>query len=149
MTSILCEKCKHKEKDCYCPPNIICNDYIHEEATGTVYDSIILDSGNRREFENGFVRDMGEGKGRCDLMPMSALLDLAKHCEAGAIKYGERNIDKGAPQSCLIDSALRHLFKYLRGDTDENHLRAAFWNIGWALNQEIEKPEMQDIPARL
>lgn len=35
---------------------------------------MIKDSGNRREFETGAVRDMPDGKGRCDLMP----LDVAK-----------------------------------------------------------------------
>ena len=35
---------------------------------------MIQDSGNRREFESGAVRDMAEGKGRCDLLP---LLDVA------------------------------------------------------------------------
>ena len=34
---------------------------------------IILDSGNRREFESGAVRDMAEGKGRCDLLPLDVL----------------------------------------------------------------------------
>lgn len=29
----------------------------------------LKDSGNRREFESGAVRDMQEGKGRCDLIP--------------------------------------------------------------------------------
>ena len=32
--------------------------------------SEILDSGNRREFETGAVRDVQEGKGRCDLPPL-------------------------------------------------------------------------------
>ena len=35
---------------------------------------MIQDSGDRREFESGAVRDMAEGKGRCDLLP---LLDVA------------------------------------------------------------------------
>ena len=30
---------------------------------------VIKDSGNRREFETGAVRDIQEGKGRCDLLP--------------------------------------------------------------------------------
>lgn len=30
----------------------------------------IKDSGTRREFESGAVRDMAEGKGRCDLLPL-------------------------------------------------------------------------------
>ena len=109
----------------------------------------IKDSGQRSEFPTGFVRDMQEGKGRFDLLPWGAIWELAKHCENGAEKYGERNIDKGAPQHTLINSAIRHLAKYLMGWNDENHLRAAFWNVGWALEQDTYKPEMQDIPARL
>lgn len=31
----------------------------------------IKDSGSRREFESGAVRDICEGKGRCDLLPLS------------------------------------------------------------------------------
>ena len=31
---------------------------------------MIKDSGKRRQFETGAVRDIAEGKGRCDLMPL-------------------------------------------------------------------------------
>ena len=110
---------------------------------------MIIDSGNRREFENGFVRDMAEGKGRMDLLPWTAIMEVAKHCEEGAKKYGERNIDRGCPQHSLIDSAIRHLAKYLEGWNDEDHLRAAAWNVLWSLQQEVLRPDMQDIPNRL
>lgn len=33
----------------------------------------IIDSGNRREFESGAVRDIAEGKGRCDLLPLDTI----------------------------------------------------------------------------
>ena len=33
-------------------------------------EPIIKDSGERREFESGAVRDVQEGKGRCDLLPL-------------------------------------------------------------------------------
>lgn len=36
----------------------------------------ILDSGNRREFESGAVRDIQEGKGRCDLLPLDVVGDF-------------------------------------------------------------------------
>lgn len=108
----------------------------------------IKDSGERTEFDTGAVRDMHEGKGRLDLLPCTAILELAKHCEAGALKYGERNIDKGIPQHSLIDSAMRHLFKYLRGDQDENHIVAALWNVAWAVEQEVNRPELIDLPNR-
>lgn len=34
---------------------------------------MIQDSGNRREFESGAVRDIAEGKGRCDLLPLDII----------------------------------------------------------------------------
>ena len=37
--------------------------------------TVILDSGDRREFDTGAVRDMAEGKGRCDLMPLDVLAE--------------------------------------------------------------------------
>ena len=39
----------------------------------------ILDSGNRREFGTGAVRDMAEGKGRCDLMPLDVVSMFYKY----------------------------------------------------------------------
>lgn len=33
----------------------------------------LLDSGTRREFESGAVRDICEGKGRCDLLPLDVV----------------------------------------------------------------------------
>ncbi len=33
----------------------------------------LKDSGNRREFETGAARDISEGKGRCDLLPLGII----------------------------------------------------------------------------
>lgn len=109
----------------------------------------IKDSGERTEFKTGAVRDMHEGKGRMDLLPWAAIMELSKHCERGAIKYGERNIDKGIPQHSLMDSAFRHMAKHMEGQNDEPHLVAALWNLAWAVQFEVTKPELQDIPARI
>lgn len=110
--------------------------------------SEIKDSGERTQFETGAVRDMHEGKGRFDLLPWEAIWEVAKHCEEGAIKYGERNCERGIPIHSLIDSAMRHLAKYMMGWDDEPHLRAAAWNVLFAIWMEQKKPEMQDIPSR-
>jgi hypothetical protein len=155
------------------------------EAIAKNMASSIKDSGDRTEFETGAVRDMREGKGRCDLMPLrvvntltcepvfleialfqetgnaihlyrcldlfskvfddgktkaskteidnqrisTMLLEVAKHFEDGAKKYGENNWQKGIPVHCYIDSAVRHYLKWLRGDKDEPHDRAFVWNI--------------------
>lgn len=37
---------------------------------------MLKDSGSRREFESGAVRDMAEGKGRCDLLPFDVVSEL-------------------------------------------------------------------------
>lgn len=39
----------------------------------------IKDSGNRREFDSGAVRDMAEGKGRCDLMPLDVVWEFLQY----------------------------------------------------------------------
>lgn len=36
----------------------------------------IKDSGERRQFESGAVRDITEGKGRCDLLPLDVIADM-------------------------------------------------------------------------
>lgn len=36
----------------------------------------ILDSGNRRQFASGAVRDIADGKGRCDLLPLHVIANL-------------------------------------------------------------------------
>ena len=147
----------------------------------------ILDSGERRTFPTGSVRDIQEGKGRCDLLPLdvvaehmlddvvgiinlfknhgtvgylfSALrvfqrhinidnvtmvLEVSKHFEEGAKKYGEDNWQKGIPTHCYIDSAIRHYLKWLRGDKDEPHDRAFCWNILCCIWTCIHKPELND-----
>lgn len=107
----------------------------------------IADSGERTQFSTGAVRDMRDGKGRCDLLPMCVLLRLARHYEAGAKKYDDRNWEKGIPAHSFADSALRHIFKYLDGWTDEDHLIAAVWNLCGLAWTEEKRPELMDIPA--
>lgn len=109
---------------------------------------MIKDSGERTEFSTGAVRDMHYGKGSMDSLPHLAILRLSKHYETGAIKYGKNNWRLGLPTSSFLDSALRHLFKYLDGWDDEDHLSAAAFNILGAMEMEAKHPEMCDIPTR-
>ena len=62
----------------------------------------ILDSGTRREFESGAVRDIAEGKGRCDLLPLgiigemiqdSRLCDIEDYIRSGNPRCLYRVID--------------------------------------------------------
>lgn len=108
----------------------------------------IKDSGERTTFSTGAQRDMHGGKGRMDILPWAAIIEVSKHCEAGALKYGEHNVDKGIPTSSLMDSAMRHAAKYLDGQEDEDHLLAAAWNLLWAIEMRCKKPECVDTPWR-
>ena len=153
---------------------------------------MIQDSGDRTEFDSGAVRDMHEGKGRCDLLPLDVVgkfydsgysdifsaidtfivfgnknylisvlniftekvygnketmfLELACHYEAGCKKYGVNNWKKGIPVSSYIDSAVRHLLKYIRGDQDERHDRAFCWNVVCAIWTLENEPDYMDLP---
>lgn len=56
---------------------------------------MIIDSGERRTFESGAVRDIQDGKGRCDLLPLDVLSDetlnlIGKFKETGDTLYLKR-----------------------------------------------------------
>ena len=99
------------------------------------------------KFDTGAERDTG-GKGRCDLLPHSALLRVSRQMEGALRDHEERNWERGMPMHCFLDSAMRHLFKYMDGWDDEDHLAAAATNVLMALWTEDHLPEMQDIPTR-
>ena len=99
-------------------------------------------------FGNGAVREDKTGKGRFDLIPWCAVMRIAHHMEESLKVYSPRNWEKGLPMHSMIDSAFRHLAKYVDGQTDEDHLCAAATNLLMAMWMEEKRPEMQDIPSR-
>lgn len=105
----------------------------------------VKDSGERQDFGTGSVRDTQTGKGRYDLLPPRAVRRLAQHFENGAVKYGDRNWEKGQPLGRYLDSALRHTFAILQGKRDEDHAAAAAWNLLAFIEtaERIEAGEMQ------
>ena len=143
MSNFDCLSCEHGDKcTLYMATGITrCNDYKKKKAE-------IKDSGERTVFGSGAVRDMHEGKGDMASLPNSAILRLSKHYESGAKKYGRWNYTKGIPVSSFLDSALRHIFKYLDGWDDEDHMSAAAFNILGAMEMEAKHKELIDIPNR-
>lgn len=115
----------------------------------------VKDSGKREEFNTGSRRDTRDGKGRYDLISVIAKARLAVHIENGAKKYGDRNWEKGQPLMRYLDSAQRHIDKYVEGHRDEDHMAAALWNImAFIHTEEMIKrgnlpPELNDVPASL
>ena len=108
----------------------------------------VKDSGERRDFGTGSVRDMSGGKGRFDLLPMLSIFRIAKHFENGAKKYKPRNWENGIPLSCFWDSAFRHLLKVMLGMTDEDHEAAVLWNISCFIETK-ERIDLGVLPKEL
>lgn len=115
----------------------------------------LKDSGTRRKFKTGAVRDRASGKGRYDLLSPSAIRALALVLEAGADKYTARNFEKGLPLSCFIDSGLRHIYNHLEGKRDEKHMYQAFWNImgfiytATMIERGLLPEELNDLPNHM
>lgn len=93
-------------------------------------------SDGQETWETGAVRGSREGKGRYDLFSPLAMKRLADVNERGGRIHGDRNYEKGIPISRFLDSGLRHLFQYMEGKRDEDHLAQAAWNIFAALHTD-------------
>lgn len=108
----------------------------------------IDDGGERIQYgENGAFREPSTGKGRYDLITPFAMERIAKWYELGALKYADRNWEKGIPFSRFYDSAMRHMTKYMMGMTDEDHLAAAVWNIMCIIHfEQVGRRDLDDLP---
>lgn len=124
----------------------------------------LKDTGKRMSFASGMVREPDAGNGRYDLITPIGLLNtmlgmrditnlsasvlerLAVHYERGAMKYSDRNWEKGGSLSRHLNSALRHLRKRLAKMTDEDHLAAFVWNV-WCIMHHvtIDRPDLYDM----
>ncbi|MCK5608959.1 DUF4406 domain-containing protein [Candidatus Pacearchaeota archaeon] len=96
------------------------------------------DSGERREFSSGAVRDRGDLKPRPDLISPHAQMREGMIYTLGSQKYALRNWEQGMPISVCLASAQRHIEQYKLGETDEDHLAQARWNLGAMIHFEEE-----------
>ena len=98
----------------------------------------VKDTGVRQEFASGMVRDVTTGKVQHWRALTGPMFDRwSEHLTKGAAKYpdvcpGVPNwtLAKGAPEEFRFkESALRHFVQWYRGETDEDHAAAVFFNI--------------------
>ncbi len=96
----------------------------------------LKDSGERKEFPSGMVRDITEGKIRWDLTHDGPLLRrYAVHMTKGAEKYAPRNwLRASSPEERdrYRESAYRHFMDWYDGVTDEDHAAATWFNMNGA-----------------
>ena len=70
------------------------------------------DSGARRKFDSGAVRDIADGKGRCDLLPLVVIGEIL---EDNILTLIEQYIRTGN-KNTLISALLAFVTKYTKGD---------------------------------
>lgn len=116
----------------------------------------VKDSGKRQQFESGMVRDTTEGKTDYSLAldgPM--FVRWAVHLTKGAVKYAKRNwmqANGQAEYDRFRESALRHFLQWYKGDIDEDHASAVFFNLNGAeyVKEKMSTPgqviESDDLP---
>ncbi len=106
----------------------------------------IKDSGQRKTFSTGMMRDSGTTTLRPDLIWLPGLQRLAELYGKGALKYAERNWEKAETLEELNRfkaSAWRHFFKYMRGDRDEDHMAATIFNL-FGAEMVVEKLKVKE-----
>lgn len=101
-------------------------------------------SKNNTIFSSGAQRDDRKGKLRMSLIPTQSLKRLMKRYLDGAEEYSENNWVQGMEYSVFYDSAQRHMLQWWEGQTDEDHLAAAAWNILSLMHIEEKQPGFDD-----
>jgi hypothetical protein len=99
---------------------------------------LVKDSGERIQFDSGMVRDTAQGKTDYTTIIDGPMFDRwAEHLSKAKAKYpdvkpGVSNWTLAAGEEELArfrKSAFRHFRQWLKGDTDEDHAAAVFFNI--------------------
>lgn len=88
----------------------------------------------RHNYDTGAVRSADCDSVRYDLISPIGLRALAKTYAEGAEKFGAHNWENGMPAADMLNHAIAHIFKFLEGNKDEDHLGHAAWNILGAIH---------------
>lgn len=86
-------------------------------------------SDSRREYDTGAVRSGDCEQTRYDLISPIGLEALARTYAEGAEKFGPFNWENGMPATDLLNHAIAHIYKFLGGNRDEDHIGHAIWNL--------------------
>lgn len=102
---------------------------------------VTKDSGKRQEFESGMVRDITDDKTQWHRISEGPMAERwAALLTRGAVKYpdiapGKANWTLAAGEAeyqRFRESAFRHFMQWFKGDKDEDHASAIFFNVNGA-----------------
>jgi len=111
------------------------NKYFEQSSTSKTGEPM-------KTFESGAVRGTGCMNARYDLINPVALRRLAETYAEGAKKYGDSNWQKGIPSPDLLNHAITHIEAWRNGDTSEDHLAHAAWNLCTLMYTEERLPKL-------
>lgn len=100
---------------------------------------VMRHSDKQTDFGTGAKRDTDEGKGRPSLISPVLIHRLGVHLAKGAEHYGADNWVKGMPYRRTADSIIRHIFQWLAGDEEEDHLSAVVFGAMCLMTYEIQE----------
>lgn len=130
----------------FCDPYVACekcwNRQITEEDLTDLRESmektpacVIKDSGERRQFDTGAVRDIQEGKGRCDLMPLDVIAEcLYKTAEEPVVSDLLREL-----HLFTETGNKEHLYKVLTKDKPYDRWSTMFLEVAIHFEEGAEK----------
>jgi hypothetical protein len=98
----------------------------------------------RREYDTGAVRSADCEQTRYDLISPIGLRRLAETYAEGAQKFGAFNWENGMPVTDLLNHAIAHIYKFLGGNRDEDHLSHAAWNLLGAIHSMEKWPHLNE-----
>jgi hypothetical protein len=96
------------------------------------------------EYETGARRSSDAEEFRYDLISPVGLAAVARACQEGADKYGDYNWEKGMRANVMLNHALRHIYEFLSGDRQEDHLGHAAWNLISAIHSLEVWPDLNE-----
>jgi len=91
---------------------------------------------SKTEFSTGATRDETGNKGRPSLISPALIYRIGRHLAKGEEHYGKENWVKGMPYCRTADSIIRHIYLWLAGDEEEDHLAAIGCNIMFLMHFE-------------
>lgn len=98
----------------------------------------------RKEYDTGAVRSGDCEETRYDLITPIGLRALAQTYAEGMHKFGYCNWENGMPVTDLLNHAIAHIYKFLGGNRDEDHLAHAAWNLLGAIHSMEMWPHLNE-----